>query len=272
MNESEMVAAAQLVIYADPDATMTEAGDGWFGRTLAVRAARLAVAAWARAVNGDESALAALADTPDRVGWLLQPESLSPWRPQWTVAPDPVVTEVRIWGLDPVADPPELNAQWLFTGRRRWADPDQADGRDEDEDDRPFVGMATLKLTGSDPWPWRLTLGSVQTMDSYLGYTYAVSTETAEEYKERTGAGEPSLTPTSTYYLLEADFTEDDVKFGSKVAVEISSDSVLTREEAARLVEPAMQADVVQWRGGEVGDWHPSLRALRVTRLLGPAG
>jgi hypothetical protein len=271
MNESEMVASAELVIYADPDATMTEAGDGWFGRTLAVRAARLAVAAWARAVNGDDSALAALADdVPDRVGWLLQPESLNPWRPQWTVAPDPVVTELRIWSLSPTADPPELNAQWLFTGRRRWTDPEQEHSGGPD-DELPFVGMATLKLTGSDPWPWQLALGSVQTLDAYLGYTYTVSTETAEEYKERTGAdpGRP-LAPTDTY-LLVADFTEDDVKFGSKVAVEISSDSALTREEAARLVEPAMQADVVQWRGGEVGDWHPTLRALRVTRLLGPA-
>jgi len=32
-----------------------------------------------------------------------------------------------------------------------------------------------------------------------------------------------------------------------------------------------MQQERVRWRGGDVGDWHPTLRHLRVIRLLGPA-
>lgn len=40
---------------------------GWFGKALAVKAARQAVIAWATAVNGDETELAALADLPERV-------------------------------------------------------------------------------------------------------------------------------------------------------------------------------------------------------------
>ncbi len=66
-------------------------------------------------------------------------------------------------------------------------------------------------------------------------------------------------------------FTEDDVKFGSAVRVEVSSDPAPTREEAARLVEPAIQQECVRWRGGVAGDYRPSLSSLRVIRLLGPA-
>ncbi len=68
-----------------------------------------------------------------------------------------------------------------------------------------------------------------------------------------------------------ADFTEDDVKLGSTARVEVASDPAPTREEAARRVESAMQQERVRWRGGDVGDWHPTLRHLRVIRLLGPA-
>jgi hypothetical protein len=62
MRESEMVEAAALDAYPDAAAAMTEAGGGWFGTVMAGKAARLAVAAWAAAVNGDESALASIAD------------------------------------------------------------------------------------------------------------------------------------------------------------------------------------------------------------------
>jgi hypothetical protein len=39
MSESEMVEAAELDVYPDAAAAMTEAGDGWFGTELAVGAA-----------------------------------------------------------------------------------------------------------------------------------------------------------------------------------------------------------------------------------------
>ena len=269
MNEAEMVGAVELDVYPDAAAAMTEAGGGWFGRELAVRAARQAVAAWATAVNGDQTALAALADIPDRVGWLIFPDSDHPWREQWAVAPGPVLTELTIWRLEPAADPPELDVKWRFTGRQRWADADAGGIAGRDGDELSFVGMLTLKFIGSGAWPWRLTLGSVKTLDAYLGYTFASGIETVQECLQRTTAREP-LAPTDTY-LLVADFTEDDVKFGSAVRVEVSSDPAPTREEAARLVEPAMQQECVQWRGGDVGDWHPTLRHLRVVRLLGPA-
>jgi hypothetical protein len=268
MRESEMVEAAAIDVYPDAAAAMTEAGDGWFGRELAVEAARLAVTAWAMAVNGDDTALAPIAD-PDRVEWLMLPESDHPWRRHWAVASGPVVTELTIWSLEPAADPPRLEVEWRFTGRRRWIDPDPEAAGVGDDDELTFVGMLGLKFTGSGAWPWRLRLGYVKTLDDYLGYTFANSTETAEECLRRTTAREPLAATDS--YLVEADFTEDDVKFGSTVRVEVSSDSAPTREEAAQLVEPAMQAECVRWRGGVAGEWHPSLVRLRVIRLLGPA-
>jgi hypothetical protein len=107
MSESEMLEAADLEVYPDAAAAMIEAGQGWFGRELAVKAAREAVIAWATAVNGDKTALAALAalaDSPDRVHWLIYPESDRPGRDQWAVAPDPVVTELTIWNFQPAPD------------------------------------------------------------------------------------------------------------------------------------------------------------------------
>jgi hypothetical protein len=273
MNESEMVEAAELDVYPDAAAAMTEAGAGWFGRELAVGAARHALTAWATAVNGDQTALAAIAD-PDRVDWLLYPESYHTWRRQWVIAPGPVLTELAITRIETAAEPPQLDVKWQFTGRRRWVEagpeasgPETAGERD---DERAFVGILGLTLTGSGAWPWRLGSGShVQTLDDYLGYTFASSTETEDECRQRTGAPEP-LAPTDTY-LLVADFAEHDEKFGSTATVEVSSDPAPTREEAARLVEPAMQAECVRWRGGVAGEWYPSLAHLRVIRLLGPA-
>jgi hypothetical protein len=277
MREAEMVQAAEVDSYPVAAAAMTEGGDGWFGRELAVKAARLAVTAWAMAVNGDRSALEQITD-PFHVDWLLNPEADHSWRRQWVVAPGPVLTELTITSLHTEADPPQigvdppqLGVKWQFTGRRRWIDPDPVAGQEDEE--LVFVGLLTLHFTGSGTWPWRLSFGHVQTEDQYLGYTFSSSAETREECLQRIGgraASAGALMPTDTY-LIEADFTEDDVKFGSIARVEVSSDVAPTREEAVHLAEPAMQEECVRWRGGEVGDWHPSMRRLRVIRLLGPA-
>ena len=273
MNEAEMVEAVELDVYPNAAATMTEAGRGWFGRELAVKAARQAVTAWAMAVNGDQTALSAIAD-PDRVDWLLYPESYHSWRRQWVITPGPVLTELAITRIETDAEPPQLAVKWQFTGRRRWVEAGpEASGLQvagERDDQLAFVGILGLALTGSEPWPWRLDSGShVLTLDDYLGYTFASSTETEEECRERSAAREP-LAVADTY-LLVADFAEHDEKFGSTATVEVSSNPAPTREEAARLMEPAMQAECVRRRGGAAGDYRPSLSSLRVIRLLGPA-
>lgn len=266
-----MVAAASLDAYPAAAATMTESGSGWFGTVMAGKAARLAVAAWVTAVNGDESALAAMADA-DAAHWLLNPV-----RKKWVIAAGPLVTEIVIWQLDTAADPPELGVQWRFTGRQRiqpapelgavmpgavlpwdWADGEQS-----------FVGMLTLKFTGPGGWPWRLTRGHVSTLDAHLGYTFVSRFETAEEYRRRTGTspGDGVLVPTGTY-LLDAGIAEHDVKWGSSARLEVSSDPAPTRAEAEKLIWPAIWEQTRRALGE--GDWRPSLGSLHMTRLLGP--
>ena len=279
MNEAEMVEAVEFDVYPTAAATMTEAGRGWFSRESAVKAARRAVTAWAMAVNGDQTALAAIADQ-DRVDWLLYPESYHPWKRQWVIASGPVLTELAITRIETDVEPPQLAVKWQFTGRRRWVDlgPEALGSQTarEADDELAFVGILTLNLSESESesesgsWPWRLGSGShALTLDEYLGYRFASGTETEGECRQRTGAREP-LGPTDEY-LLVADFAEHDEKFGSTASVEVSSDPAPTREEAARLVEPAMQAECVRCRGGAPGDYRPSLSSLRVIRLLGPA-
>ena len=70
---------------------------------------------------------------------------------------------------------------------------------------------------------------------------------------------------------MAAEFAEHDEKFASTAEVEVSSAPGPTRDEAVRLAGPAMQAECVRRCGGAAGDWRPSLSALRVIRLLGPA-
>jgi hypothetical protein len=270
MGEFEMVAAAPLDAYPGAAATMTEAGDGWFGTAMAGKAARLAVAAWVTAVNGDESALAAMAADGDAAHFLLNPV-----RKAWVIAVGPQVTEITIWKVEPAAKPAELDVTWRFTGRQRPLEPVP---EPEPGPARPsgwtggeqiFVGMLTLKFSGPGAWPWRLTRGHVETLDAHLGYTFVSRFETAEEYRRRTGTppGAGVLVPTDTY-LLDAGFAEHDVKFGSSAQLEVSSDPAPTREEAEKLIWPAIRAQTRRALGE--GDWRPSLGSLHLTRLLGP--
>lgn len=270
MSEFDMVAAASLDAYPAAAAAMTVAGDGWFGAIMAGKAARLAVAAWVTAVNGDESALASIADA-DAAHWLLNPV-----RKQWVIAPGPLVTEIVISELETTADPPELDVIWRFTGRQRVEpapEPGAAAPRDLTDGEQAFVGLLTLKFAGSGGWPWRLTRGHVSTLDAHLGYTFVSRFETAEEYRRRTGtsAGDGVLVPTDTY-LLDAGFFDHDVRWGSSARLEVSSDPAPTREEAEKLIWPAIWAETGRKLGP--GDWRPSLSSLHMTRLLGrpPAG
>jgi hypothetical protein len=265
MSEFEM--AAGLDAYPAAAAAMTEAGQGWFGAVMAGKAARLAVAAWAAAVNGDDALLASISDA-DAAHWLLNPV-----RKAWAIAAGPLVTEIVISHLDTAAEPPELRVTWRFTGWQRTVEPTPEAGlavpHGWTDEEQVFVGMVTLRFTGSGAWPWRLAQGHVSTLDDYLGYTFVSRFETAEEYRRRTGtsAGDGVLVP-SDAYLLDAGFAEHDVKWGSSARLEVSSDPGPTREEAEKLIWPAIRAQTDRVLGE--GDWRPSLGSLRMTRLLGP--
>jgi hypothetical protein len=200
---------------------------------------------------------------------------MNPVSKAWVIAAGPLVTGITIWKAEPAAEPAELGVIWRFTGRQRplahEPEPGFARPRGRTAVEQIFVGNMTLAFTasGSGAWPWRLAQGSVSTLDDYLGYTFVSRFETAEEYRRRTGtsAGVGVLVPSDTY-LVDAGFFDHDIKWGSSAQLEVSSDPPPTREEAEKLIWPAIRAQTERDLGP--GDWRPSLSSLRMTRLLGP--
>jgi hypothetical protein len=117
MGESEsarMVRAASLEILAPAAETMRHAGasNDWLSADRVSQAARQAVAAWAMAADGDDTALTAIAE-PDAAHWLMHPV-----RKPWQVAPDPRVTRIEIRALEADAEPARLRITFQFAGRR----------------------------------------------------------------------------------------------------------------------------------------------------------
>ena len=149
MSESEsvrLVQAASLEIRASVIETMrqAEALDHRYSTDYVSRTVRQVLAAWAMAVDGDGSGLAAITE-PDVAHGLLHPTRATPWQ----VAPGPRVTQIEVWSIEPDREPPELHVQFRFTGHRRFDDPGRAE---EAGADPHFVGSLGLKLPGSGPW------------------------------------------------------------------------------------------------------------------------
>ena len=99
MSEREkatLVDGASLEVYPVVAETMRSAGshDNRLDAGHVTRAARLAVDAWVRAVDGDDAALTAMAE-PEAAHWLMHPV-----RKNWQVAPGPTVTQIGIWELE----------------------------------------------------------------------------------------------------------------------------------------------------------------------------
>src|ERR1700735_4220566 len=95
VNESESIRLLEGVALDIPTSvgeTMRQAGalDGRLGADCVSRAARQAVAAWAMAVDGDDTALAAIAGQ-DAVHWLMHPD-----QGRWEVARGPRGTQIRV--------------------------------------------------------------------------------------------------------------------------------------------------------------------------------
>jgi hypothetical protein len=273
MSEREMatlVDGASLEVYPVVAETMRSAGrrDDRLDARHVTRAARLAVDAWVRAVDGDDAALTAMAE-PDAAHWLMHPV-----RKNWQVAPGPSVTQIGIWGLEADADPPRLNLSFQFTGHRQLADPSLAGPRSAGRTaagETVFAGLLSLVLQETGPWPWRLVSGHVQTLDEFLGYTFTRRPETPGEYAERTGSLEPPRPAgpagPAGRFRLTAGFFEHDVRFGSSVTIEVEREAAPARDEAVRLVWPAVEQETARALGE--GDWRPSLSSLEVVELLG---
>ena len=112
--------------------------------------------------------------------------------------------------------------------------------------------------------------------DERYGYTFTTRDETPQEYQARTEAVEASaegLVPGASYRLV-AGYAEHDHKFGGDATAYADSDSPLTRDEAQRIAEEAIDADARQrlvsiypLDGSEM-EARPSLNSLEVIRLL----
>jgi hypothetical protein len=132
----------------------------------------------------------------------------------------------------------------------------------------PFIAIWRLTLDGTAPWPWRLTAGHIRTLDDFLGYQFVSRRETADEYRERTGAMTVAVgVGPARHFLLRADFAEHDERLGASAEILVERDIAPTREEAVELVLPAVWEKTRSLLGD--GDWNPSLSWLEVRELLG---
>jgi predicted lipid-binding transport protein (Tim44 family) len=129
--------------------------DGRFAPDVLEVAARRAVQGWARAIDGDDGALKAIA-TPDAVRELLYAGDTS-GRIR-VVVRGPVVNRIRVVHLDAGAEPPTMAIEVDLTGRRYIENRDTAavlaGSRTRQAS---FTERWTLSLTGDSQQPWRIT-------------------------------------------------------------------------------------------------------------------
>jgi predicted lipid-binding transport protein (Tim44 family) len=128
--------------------------DGRFAPDILDVAARRAVAAWAEAIDGDDRALAAIAE-PRAVHDLLHPGD--PSERTRLVVRGPQVTRIRIVGLDPGASPPTMTIEVDVRGRRYLEQRDTAavvaGSRSRTT---AFTERWTLALDDDPREPWRI--------------------------------------------------------------------------------------------------------------------
>jgi predicted lipid-binding transport protein (Tim44 family) len=128
--------------------------DGRFAPDVLETAARRAVAGWAEAIDGDDSALSAVA-SPAAVSALLHPGD--PSGRTRLVVRGPQIRRVRIAALDAAAKPPTMTIDVEVTGTRYVQDRDTADvvaGSASGATD--FTERWTMALDGPDDQPWRI--------------------------------------------------------------------------------------------------------------------
>jgi predicted lipid-binding transport protein (Tim44 family) len=128
--------------------------DGRFAPDILEVAARRAVAAWAEAVDGDHSALEAIADRH------VVQELLHPGDPSGRtrlVIRGPAAEEIRITALDAQADPPTMSLEVRLSGCRYIEDRDTtAVVSGSASNRRQFNERWTMGLTGDQDQPWRI--------------------------------------------------------------------------------------------------------------------
>jgi predicted lipid-binding transport protein (Tim44 family) len=133
--------------------------DDRFAPDVLEAAARRAVAAWAEAVDGDDKALAEVADAAAIRELLYQGDAAEKTR---LVVRGPRLQQLRIAALDKDADPPAFTVEATITGRRYVEDRDTlalvSGSRDSEA---TFTERWRLALDGAGPMPWRLTAAAL---------------------------------------------------------------------------------------------------------------
>ena len=128
--------------------------DGRFDPDILDVAVRRAVQAWAQAIDGDDAALAALAE-PQALRELLHPGD--PSGQTRLVVRGPRVTQIRIAGLNPAAVPPTMTVEVDVHGARYLEDRDTAavvsGSRSRPAD---FTEHWTFALVEDAQQPWRI--------------------------------------------------------------------------------------------------------------------
>jgi predicted lipid-binding transport protein (Tim44 family) len=128
--------------------------DERFDPDLIEASVRRILAAWATAIDGDDSPLQAIA-RPEAVSALLYPGDSD--RRTRLVVRNPHIRTVRITAIDPAAQPPNLSIVIEGSAVRYTEDRATAAVLSGDPDTERHVRLTwTLALEGPQPWPWRL--------------------------------------------------------------------------------------------------------------------
>jgi hypothetical protein len=232
--------------------------DSRLGAGAITEAARLAVAAWVMAADGDHAALDSMTE-PDVRDTLLAPQ----WKP-WRVAPGPRVTSISIWALEPSREPVRLRLTFLFTGRFTGHLEVSGSGEGGETD---FAATLDLALTGTTSRPWRISACQVRTYSEHISYTFTSRPETPGERGKRLTSGTTPVPPgPGRAFCLTAGFAEHNERLGSSATIVIRRDTAPYRDEAEKLIWPAIWQVTTEALGA--GDWWPSINWLDVIELL----
>ncbi|MDQ6816427.1 MAG: TIM44-like domain-containing protein [Actinomycetota bacterium] len=128
--------------------------DGRFAPDVLEVAARRAIAAWAEAVDGDDTTLLALADR-QAIGDMLHPDD--PSALTRLVVRGPVIKQITIVELDAGAQPPTMTIDVKLEGRRYIEDRATTAVLSGNRSRKTsFTQRFTLALTGDARSPWRI--------------------------------------------------------------------------------------------------------------------
>jgi predicted lipid-binding transport protein (Tim44 family) len=137
--------------------------DERFDPDLIEASVRRILAAWASAIDGDDTALEALA-RPEAVRALLYPGDAD--RHTRLVVRNPHIRTVRITAIDPATQPPSLSIVIQGSAVRYIEDRATAAVLSGNPDSERHVRLTwTLALEAPPPWPWRLATVATSTQN-----------------------------------------------------------------------------------------------------------